>query len=408
MLRPLTSRENELLQEVQTNPMSNHESSSTSHSDTDYSDYDDESEDKDPPIVLAVPNPIHESKEPSLEEVTRLWSHAMQYRILCRIRCFRPDTLSHHFAEYYEDVPFKSQDSGVTSRHLSGHIPVPSLKRYISAMKEKASFLVVRVYLCKNNRLHAPRHRETAFPRLIMTTNDKGGYEESILVISRSLEKAIRSIAMCDPEDTSVSDSWKTASLAFKPPYRFVYHHRSLLLAYAQTCRSSIRSQISALLDYIEGTCGVRYKQTDDLFLHGKTTRRSLEFLFCPGDILLSSTQGTHIAYTLSSWPRNRSNDPKCWGQLDCWGWTFNGLQFRPSGNTIELPRQRFVDGAIPIQQLPVYPIKYAPQDIHSHLKSRGQIFWNLRFQHYVSYTGWDVGKGENHVRYFLTPHLDW
>jgi hypothetical protein len=412
MLRPLTARENELLQEVQTNPVSNHESPSTSHSDTDYSDYDDECEDKDPSIALAVPNPIHESKEPSLEEVTRLWSHAMQYRILCKIKCFRRSN-THHFAEYYEDMPFMSRDSGVTSRHLSGHIPVPSLKRYISATKERASFLVVRAYECKNPRLHAPRHRETAFPRLTMMTKDKGKYEESLSIISRSLEKAIRSIAMHDPEDpedhvVDLPDERRPGSLVFKPPYCFVYHHRSLLLAYAQTCRSSIRSQISALLDYVEGTCGVRYRQVDNLFRHGKTTRRSFEFLFFPGDMLLSCTQGTYNAHTLSSWPRvkhDRSLD--CWKELDCWRWTFDGLQFRRSSDTIQLNKPRYVDGAIPIQQLSVYPIKYAPQDILSHLKSRGQKFWSLRFQHYVSYTGWDVRKGENHVRYFLIRNLD-
>jgi len=217
---------------------------------------------------------------------------------------------------------------------------------------------------------------------------------------------------MCDPEDDSMSDKWRHGSLVFKLPYLFVYHHRSLLLAHAQTCRSSIRSQISALLGYVEGTCGVRYRQVDDLFVQGKTTRRSLEFLFCPGDVFLSYTQGVHTAYTLSSWPRDddskhSNNKNKNWKLLDCWSWTFDGLQFWPLSAALGFTRQRFVDGAIPIQQLPMYPIKYAPQDIRSQLKSRGQKFWNLRFQHYVSYTGWDVGKGENHVRYFSTLHLD-
>jgi hypothetical protein len=42
MLRPLTATENELLKDVQTNPVSNPDSPSTSDSDTDHSDYDDE------------------------------------------------------------------------------------------------------------------------------------------------------------------------------------------------------------------------------------------------------------------------------------------------------------------------------------------------------------------------------
>jgi hypothetical protein len=328
----------------------------------------------------------------------------MQYRILCRIVCSGrdTDTLDHHFAEFYEDVPFKSWDSGVTSRHLSGHFPVPDLKRYISATKDRASFLVFREYHCKNSRQHAPRHRKTVFPKLKMMNKDKGEHGESILIISRHLEKAIRNIAVCDPEDHFVPPHRRLGSLILTPPYRFVYHHRSLLLTYAQTCRSSIKSQILALLDYVEGTYGVQYRQADDLFRHGKTNRPSLEFLFCPGDILLSSTQGTNTAYTMHSWPVTASGTA-----LDCWGWTFDGLQFRRKGITLMVEgEQKYIDGVIPIQQLPIYPLKYAPQDLRSHLKSRGQRFWNLRFQHFVSYTGWDVKKDENHVRYSLILHL--
>ena len=137
------------------NPVSDQESSSISsisetESIKDYSDYENEVEDKDSSILHDVPASSAENKEPNLEEVSRLWSHAMQYRILCKIRCGSSDVLRHHFAEYYEDVPFKSRDSGVTSRHLSGHIPIPSLKRYISAIKKRASFLVFREYNCTN------------------------------------------------------------------------------------------------------------------------------------------------------------------------------------------------------------------------------------------------------------------
>ena len=81
-------------------------------------------------------------------------------------------------------------------------------------------------------------------------------------------------------------------------------------------------------------------------------------------------------------------------------GWTSDGLQFRRTSANLTVRLHGF-DGAIPIQKLRVYPMRYAPQDLCSHLKSRGQRFWNLiRFQNYVSYTGWDVMKDENHVRY--------
>jgi hypothetical protein len=211
---------------------------------------------------------------------------------------------------------------------------------------------------------------------------------------------------MCEPEDSLVNYDWKLASLVFMPPYRFVYHHRSQLLAYAKTCKPSIGSQISALLAYVEATCGHRYKQADDLFHQGKTTRPSLEFLFLPGDLLISSTQGSACsAYTLYSWSPLTATGIA----LDCWGWTFDGLQFRRKHIILTVGGlQRPVHDVVQIHQLPVYPIKYAPQELCNHLKSRGQKFWNLRFQHYVSYSGWDVMKDENHVRYSLILQLHW
>lgn len=400
MLRPLTERENELLQEVQMNPVSDQESASiSSFSDTEsiknYSDYEDEMEDKDPSILPHVPASSAENKEPNLEEVSRLWSHAMQYRILCKIRCGNSQVLRHHFAEYYEDVPFKSLDSGVTSRHLSGHIPVPSLKRYISTIKTRASFLVFREYNCSNTRRYAPRHRKPVFPRLASLGRGKQSCDESIVVISNSLETAIRRAAICHPPKVfnDIERAFLDVALhplVLTPPYAFVYHHRSLLVEHAKNCTSSIRNQILALLDYVEGNFGARFKQADELFRRGKTDQRTLEYLFCPGDIVLSYKQVTYAAYNLTSW----LNPPD---SLECWGWTFDGVQFLRKCITLSI-RPDQIRTTVPIQELPVYPIKYAPQDLRNDLKRRGERFWNLRFQHYISYTGWDVFKDENYV----------
>lgn len=379
------------------NPESSHESPFTSESDTDYSDYngEDEDEDEDSSTALAVPDSTHENKVPSLEEVSRLWNHAMQYRILCRIKCFHRRQLDYHFAEFYEDVPFKSRDSGVTSRHLSGHIPVPNIRSYLSAT-ERPTFIVFREYLCGNPRQHAPRRRKTVFPRLTTATKNRGDYDEFLSIISKSLDQAIRRIAISDPQDYVDPPEWQHGRLVFLPPYRFVYHHRTLLLEHAKTCNPAVKSQILALLDYVEGTYRVRYKQADDLFQHGKTNQRSLELLFCPSDIVISCAKGVYSALTLNLWPL-----PGSILQLRCWGWVFDGSQFKRKISWVVVQGHGHGDAAIPIQKLSMYPIKYAPQGLRDHLRSRGQRFWNLRFQHYVSYTGWDVMKDENHVRQF-------
>lgn len=392
--------------------MTVNQSPATSDSDSDYSTSSDESDVDDPHAVPGASDTKHESKPESLEEVKRLWDHAMQYRILCRIMCSGSsgrdsETLDHHFAEYYEDIPFRSRDSGVTSRHLSGHLPIPSLKAYVAATRDSASFLVLRGYQCKNTRQHAPRARKTVFPKMTITNKVKGEYSEYIVVTSKALEKAIRSVATCEPEDQFVGYEWRVGvgSLVFIPPYRFIYHHRDKLLEHAKTCRPYIASQISAFLAYVNGTWGIRYRQADDLFRQGKTTRSALQFLFCPGDIVVhSNSVGTHTAYRLHTWPLNGSGVA-----LDCWGWTYDGLAFRRKAITLPVGgAQRPLNGVTPIHTLPSFPLKYAAPGLRTHLKIRGQKFWDLRFQHYISYTGWDIMKDENHVRYSLIPRFAW
>ncbi len=146
----------------------------------------------------------------------------------------------------------------------------------------------------------------------------KKSRDEYIVVISRSLESAIRRIAICDPPKVSgyidqvLNDLECTfGALVLTPPYAFVYHHRSLLLDHAKNCTSSTRSQILAFLDYVEGNFGARFKRADELFRHGKTDQDTLEYLFCPGDIVLSCNQGKCAAYNLTSWP-NLSDDLVC------------------------------------------------------------------------------------------------
>lgn len=397
MVRPLTTGEQDLLQQLQLDADSENITSSSSSDSEDFSDYDDfEGSQSDLPVPSTITEDtcVTETEEPSVEKVTTLWNDARRYRILCAIECSSTHPLNHHFALFYEDVPFKSKESGIVSRHLSGHIPIPSLKRYLETV-DNCSFIVYRLYTCDKHGQDAPRNRLTVLPKVTRMSN-KLEYREFIAIMSQRLERAILDLASCNPDDCSSPLCLQDYQglIMMGAPYRFIYHHRTELLNYIKSAKHSTQPKALALLNYVDATVGAKHKRADDLFRRGITDFQSLNFLFKPNDILVVANQGRHTSHALNTWLASLHTPH--WG---CWTWTYDGSSFMRKPGAVQVPDLKNVKNrTVSIRELGTYPIKYAPENIRKSLKERGQKFWALRSQSYISYTGWDVLKDENHV----------
>ena len=377
MVRPLTTQEQDLVEHLQLDTESK-DTDSSSNSSTDYSSYDDDSEDEDleniAPSSSTIVGDYHipESIAPKAEVVTALWNDARQYRILCAIHCTSDRPLDHHFSTTYEDIPFKSQDGDIVSRHLSGHFPIKSLERYLKTTG-KCDFIVYRVYYCGKSGQEAARYRSTVFPKV----GDKRGFQERIAITSGRLAYSLSRAALCPPSDTtimsvqeSVEDSM-LAKIVMTAPYRFIYHHRTALADYAHTASPATRGKILALLHYVEAVAGKKHKRADELFSRGLADRSSLEFLGRPEEVqLVTAEDGGPYAIVRNSWTDARG-----------WNWVYDGNFFN---RRTAPPRKRFRHNPlerkiVPIQDLDEYPIKYAPESIRQKLYERGQKFWALR-----------------------------
>ncbi|KIM98277.1 hypothetical protein OIDMADRAFT_181735 [Oidiodendron maius Zn] len=373
MVRPLTTQEQDLVEHLQLDTESK-DTDSSSNSSTDYSSYNDDSEDEDLENIapssstIVEDNHIPESIEPKAEVVTALWNDARQYRILCAIECTSDRPLDHHFSITYEDIPFKSQDGDIVSRHLSGHFPIKSVERYLETTG-KCDFIVYRVYFCDKPGQEAARYRPTVFPKV----GDKRGYDEHIVITSERLEYSLSNAALCTPSETTIAeleDSMED-NIVMTTPYRFIYHHRTALADYAHTASPATRGKILALLRYVEAVAGKKHKRADELFSRGVADRSSLEFLSRPEEVqLVSSEDGGHYAIVRSSWTDIRG-----------WNWDYDGNFFRRRTATQRkrLRHNPLESKIVPIQDLDEYPIKYAPESIRQKLYERGQKFWALR-----------------------------
>ena len=371
MVRPLTTQEQDLVEHLQLNTESK-DTDSSSTSSEDYPSYDEDSDDEDleniaPSSTIVEDDHIPESIEPKAEVVTALWNDARQYRILCAIECTSDSPLDHHFSITYEDIPFKSKDGDIVSRHLSGHFPIKSVERYLKTTG-KCDFIVYRVYSCGKSGQEAARYRSTVFPKV----SDKRGYKEYIVIISERLAFSLSRAALCTPSETNILDleDFMLNKIVMTAPYRFIYHHRTALANYAHTISSTTGGKILALLHYVEAVAGKKHKRADELFSRGMTDLSSQKFLIRPEEVqLVSSKDGAHYAIARSSWT-----------DVFGWNWAYDGNSFyRRSALAPKLFPNFLERKTIPIQDLDEYPIKYAPESIRQKLYERGQRFWALR-----------------------------
>lgn len=77
--------------------------------------------------------------------------------------------------------------------------------------------------------------------------------------------------------------------------------------------------------------------------------------------------------------------------------WEYDGC-FQKSSSNFNVELATVVGHPQPIQNLPIYPLKYADEGALPRLMERGRKFWEYRHMKYVSYTGWDFNRAEHFV----------
>lgn len=96
---------------------------------------------------------------------------------------------------------------------------------------------------------------------------------------------------------------------------------------------------------------------------------------------------------------RRSQNSFVAWVQT--YTWTFDG-RFRKAYGRITITDLPSLEDPFKIVDLPVYPIRFASEDVNEALRQRGHMFWKCRIKNYVSLDTELEDEKQNAVRYYL------
>ncbi|KAI1298945.1 hypothetical protein F5Y03DRAFT_386487 [Xylaria venustula] len=304
------------------------------------------------------------------------------YCILYRVVCSDRHECCH--LRIYLDEPRRVAMQGF---HLIGNTLVPDLDDFLHCRKEIA-FIVYRDYFCEQG---------TRSSMFRSSTDNPGTkyYRELFSIVSEDLHAIIQRRSKFAPNkdayklkklDYGDEDLSPALSMAISEySHRFLYHHRAELSAEAETTTKG--SAIRALVSYMVENPSNMYKKCDNLFSKGLVSHDTLPWLFYPNDVLVTSTGPLKIAYVLRRFPKE---GPRL--DLDCWNWGYDGHWLRRTDTRVSVDVPTY--STVRINELAVYPLRFATEETKRKLLENGQQFWNLRHQSFVSYDGPDY-KGE-------------
>ena len=176
----------------------------------------------------------------------------------------------------------------------------------------------------------------------------------------------------------------------------FLFHHRQLLKDYASEHPES-KKYIDALFEYVENRFGMEFAEADGLFARGMVNQACILNLFLPNELVISGTHGRPAAFCLQEWPELTRDG---WVTLSCWSFQSDGSSFTRKKSVLSIPP---IDTkTMDIQNLVVYPFKFATQEIQQSIGDYGRKHWELRIATQITYKGWNVGKDQ----FFVSSRL--
>ena len=205
---------------------------------------------------------------------------------------------------------------------------------------------------------------------------------EEYIHISAAFKAAMGKLVEAEP---LLFGGWEESLV---PPYLQVYHTRERmgeLVGGGEVMEGWLGEHVRLLLGYVEGAFGRHYRDADGMFERGLVTRRYLDMLFGPNEVVVTVEEGEPVAYVSTVCPKPTMGGTSV--ELKCYTWAFDGA-FRKEPKTIEVQWPVKDRGPIPIAKLSAYPLRCdATGKLEKALAERGNMFWSCRKRNFVGYT---------------------
>ena len=368
---------------------------------------------------------------------------ALRYQILYRILQEQVsvskngrENVAKSLSPPFFDAPEQFHAQG--SLTLKCRNPVRNFELFLEQNKD-VSFIVYRTYIS-----NPPSQSSTGRPlnghNQEMDVSAKA--EESIRPVAQDLVLALETILESREEYADMLQQFR-GSLELYAPYLFMYHHRSDLDALRSELEQQAMDHFTLFSDYVIQQHGSTYASADAMISQGRISTLYVDYLFKPGDVLISRHSNGYRGWVASSWarethveriPRTAAEAEKkgapvsLYGSraaskrmandtvlvhhftIQAWFWDFDGnfqrrnelLKFTIQAEDKQIRLSKDIqsrnyekisdeanqarDDGVPIDELRVFPIKFASPEVVDLLRQRGKIFWQCRVRRYVSY----------------------
>jgi hypothetical protein len=203
-------------------------------------------------------------------------------------------------------------------------------------------------------------------------------------------------------------------------PYLFMYYSAPFIPEVLPNLDVPSQKLIRQLQAAIEKSYGYEYDSAKMQAEKGRVARKHIKYLIRPGDVLVRNESGGNIpqACIATGWierpetvleesqyeesdyiqkkriPRygplaNSASSRKLttyvW-EVPMWYWLFDGTFAKQESRVDIIMSLGYEEESIRIQELNVYPLQYASDEVRSLLEKRGRTFWSLRNRRFVSY----------------------
>lgn len=280
--------------------------------------------------------------------------------------------------------------------------PVESLTEYL-VTSPNIAFIVYHEYECSRplDAAHEPQSSEHTWP-------EKSGtrYLQPNIIFIEVISKDLRSALLAVGVGSSF-DAFSDGEM--RSPFVFIYQNRAKLRKLAENGEG----EVSSLLSYIENKFQDEYQDADEKFAKGVVTQEHLTKLWLPEELLVTHVKSQSVGHVLQDQPdfrrpesrRRHGRDPPVNENqkiliVHSWSWTYDGRGLIQEHHSKSITLATHEE--IAINQLPIYPLRFAPVGLEDTLKSRGNKVWNLRRQHLVAYTGRDFANEKTYVNSHL------
>ncbi|KAH7333350.1 ATPase [Rhexocercosporidium sp. MPI-PUGE-AT-0058] len=316
-----------------------------------------------------------------------------RWQVLNKITCY--DSSEDDDEILYLGDPYMVE-RGPQLAHIVGSRAITNgLDLYLEKNKDVA-FLVYRNFECCNNKSKRETNRSDKKPTLTPTDFF---VSENVSIESDDLREALSEV--CKDALGGIPGPLFVEDELIKAPFFWWYHRRSEIEEARRKLNGSKQELVSTLYEYIMQTLGQQWSEVDSLLAEGKMEARYIDFLFVPQTTIIvkdTSNIAQSEVFKVAGWLMNTSargplfsTEPgggrtyNFTGYVEGHFWVFDG-DFQRSSRPVNISKLPSPTGSFPINEMEIYPLRYADQTIRDTIRARGEMFWKCRRQNYVCY----------------------